>query len=570
MINYLIFVFYLYAILFSVIGYGNIFARFVINNQKLKIDLCELCFYGFFLLITISVTTAFFVNHGYFHNIFIHLIGIASFLIFKNWKKDFKNIKFLSILFLVYFSGILIFKTSDDFGYYHLSYTRFLSDNGFFFGLGNLGHGFRTPSLLFYFNSLNFLPGIQFFSFHFSIFYLLVFSSFFIIKKIIYYLEKKFLFLFFFLIFIFLFHNNIFYRLGEYGVDRTAQGLILLVVATIIEILYDLKNKSFNKNNLIYKKIIFAIIICCIAASFKAIFLIYLLLILRFFNIIFSKNFIISNFKVIFICSYLTLSIFLINFLSTGCILYPAKNTCNSEMSWSIPKSEVSSMMVHYEWWAKAGGGPGYKNSIDREKYIKNFVWLDNWVKRHFFNKISDFLLSISFLALVIFFSVRHTFGNKIHINKIKMIRTDFYFFSASYLLFFFEWFLNHPSMRYGGFFIVGLPVMLAVSKWLSNCNYKIQKLKKATFFLCILSLIFFNLQNVRRLVSEIGQYQVDIKASPYFILPKVVYKSQNISNVTFQVPINNMCWSTPTPCASTFNYLINNFYWIKVIERKK
>ena len=40
------------------------------------------------------------------------------------------------------------------------------------------------------------------------------------------------------------------------------------------------------------------------------------------------------------------------------------------ETAWSIPKDEVKLMSIHYEWWAKAGGGPGYVHVREIE-YIK-------------------------------------------------------------------------------------------------------------------------------------------------------------------------------------------------------
>ena len=42
-------------------------------------------------------------------------------------------------------------------------------------------------------------------------------------------------------------------------------------------------------------------------------------------------------------------------------------------------------MSLHYEWWSKAGGGPGYKSNIKKDVYVENFNWINNWVKRHFF-----------------------------------------------------------------------------------------------------------------------------------------------------------------------------------------
>ena len=33
-------------------------------------------------------------------------------------------------------------------------------------------------------------------------------------------------------------------------------------------------------------------------------------------------------------------------------------------------------MKLHYEWWAKAGGGPGYKSEIPKEIYVKILIGL--------------------------------------------------------------------------------------------------------------------------------------------------------------------------------------------------
>ena len=48
-------------------------------------------------------------------------------------------------------------------------------------------------------------------------------------------------------------------------------------------------------------------------------------------------------------------------------------------------------MSTHYEWWEKVYG-PGYSQG-PKEEYIKNFVWLENWIEKYFFNKVSDTLL---------------------------------------------------------------------------------------------------------------------------------------------------------------------------------
>ena len=59
------------------------------------------------------------------------------------------------------------------------------------------------------------------------------------------------------------------------------------------------------------------------------------------------------------------------NYLNTGCLLYPAEKTCLIKQEWSIPSEEVKLMSTHYEWWAKAGGGPGYSHELKKDEYIK-------------------------------------------------------------------------------------------------------------------------------------------------------------------------------------------------------
>ena len=53
----------------------------------------------------------------------------------------------------------------DDFSYYHFPYSYILTQHNLILGLGNLDLGFRTPSSLFYLNSVFYLPYIKFYMF---------------------------------------------------------------------------------------------------------------------------------------------------------------------------------------------------------------------------------------------------------------------------------------------------------------------------------------------------------------------------------------------------------------------
>jgi len=96
------------------------------------------------------------------------------------------------------------------------------------------------------------------------------------------------------------------------------------------------------------------------------------------------------------------LCVILVYFFNTGCLLYPVQQTCISGIEWGIPRSEVSNLNTHYQWWAKAGGGPGYTHEMEKNLYIKNFNWLSNWIDKYFFNKMTDFLAGLSFILIVL------------------------------------------------------------------------------------------------------------------------------------------------------------------------
>jgi hypothetical protein len=73
---------------------------------------------------------------------------------------------------------------------------------------------------------------------------------------------------------------------------------------------------------------------------------------------------------------------------------------------------EVQQMNNWYELWSKGGAAPNFR--IDNpEEYIKNFNWVSNWIDIYFFNKVSDFILGITFLISIFLFFFRKTFFKK-------------------------------------------------------------------------------------------------------------------------------------------------------------
>ena len=127
---------------------------------------------GLLILCIYSYLSSLFISHSELHNFLILLLGLFCFFYFK-FKNNDQN-KLLSLLLIVYFLGFLIFKTHDDFPYYHFNYSYYLTQMPTTMGIGNFNLGLRTPSSIFYLNSLFYLQSQNIFSFkclHFQYFY---------------------------------------------------------------------------------------------------------------------------------------------------------------------------------------------------------------------------------------------------------------------------------------------------------------------------------------------------------------------------------------------------------------
>mgnify|MGYP001322355131 FL=1 len=165
-IDFIILFFFYFSSIVSTFGYGSYLQK-IINIPFNKKCLGYSGLIGFFFLTIYSYFSNFFYDHNVYHNLIILIFGLYLFYL-KNLEKLFskKNIKIIIFIFFFIFLSFLIFKSHDDFPYYHFPYTYYLTQNSSFIGVGQFNHGFRTPSSLFYFNSLFYLPIIKFHLFH--------------------------------------------------------------------------------------------------------------------------------------------------------------------------------------------------------------------------------------------------------------------------------------------------------------------------------------------------------------------------------------------------------------------
>ena len=553
--NTLIFTVLSILIMFSILGYGLIFTNKIFQkNEYLNLPIKGI--FGIFLLSIISSITNLFVPHNYIHNTLLLFVGLLIFIIFL--KKGFveeKELKTIFVVFVCLFIGFLISKTNEDFPYYHLPNSLQFSSHKLEFGLGNISHGFKHVSSIFLINSVFYLPYVEFYLYNLTNFLLQIF--------------------FFSGIIIFLRQNNFnnfskvfmtislitflvkFYRLSEYGADYLGQFLVLL---SIIFASFAISKKKLTLNQ---KEQIFLISMLLIIFSIttKFLYVIYIIIPLALFFYLFGLKEIIKfslnkKMLVVSICSLLFFVFF--NFTATGCFLYPVTLTCLTEgVNWAIPETTVKSLNIHYKAWSKAGIGVGY-GVTNFQEYISGINWFENWIEKYFFTKVSDYILVLIFISLIflILFKKHFTKYQTIDFNT-KAVKISY----LSIIIVFLIWFFNFPTLRYAGYTIVFLILVLPVSFFLAKkVNFSKKVVIKKINLLIILAIIIFNIKNIERLNKEFN-YKINENHNfsnfPFFWVDEVNYKTILIEDKYFYEVIGNKsCWNVPSTCLKNRSYL--------------
>ena len=517
---FILFVFY-FLIVFSVFGYGKLISNVVKENYDVGFQGLT----GLSFLIILSYLTNFFVKHDYYHNSIIISFGFIVFLLYllKYPKKIFQEVKILIIIFSIIFFGLLMYKNHDDFFYYHFPYTLTIVEYKKILGIGNLNHGFRTPSSIFYINSIFYLPFVKYFMMNVAAALFMGFSNIFLIKKIKEYInEKNQYHLLFISLLSFVYINIQFARISEHGTDRSALILLFILVILFLESFSFLNKKNLNqKIETSYRKILIILFLIC---SLKTFYLLYgLLFLLWIINIIKKNkninlifNIILLN-KITYFFLFGVLLVLLNVYLNTGCVVYPAYLTCFGDFEWSIPVDQVKQMKIWYEQWSKAGAGPNYRVE-NVSLYLSDFNWVKNWFDKYFFTKVSDALLVILLIIIIFYF----TFRSK---QKIITTNSDYIIIYIGILALSLEWFINHPALRYGGYSLIALIFFIPLSIYLSKFSYSFKQIKLKTSILILISLTFFLTKNLNRIYTEYDKYNYNVFAKPFYNLSKDAFR---------------------------------------------
>ncbi len=547
-------------IIVSTLGYGLIFCNKIFFKSR-YINLPLKGIFGIFFLYIISSITHLVLPHNHIHNSLLLFFGIIFFIIcFEKKIIEKKQLKIIFIIFICLFVGFLISKTNEDFPYYHLPNSLQFATHKLEFGLGNLNHGFKHFSSIFIINSIFYLPYVDIYLFNITNFMLQIFFF----SGLVILLKNKNL-------------NNFtkalgslalitflvkFYRLSEYGADYLGQFLVLLSFI-FVTIAFSKKKIKFNE-----KKELFLIsnILIFFAITTKFLYVIYFLIPIIFvylykikdiYKFILDKNFLIVS---IFSIS----SIIFFNFTSTGCLIYPVTFTCfTNTINWSIPEDVINSLNLHYKTWSKAGIGAGY--GIENQKeYISGINWIENWFRKYFFTKVSDFILVVVLVSIVfiLYFKQNFRVQNKLNFN-IKASKISY----LTIIIIFFVWFFNFPTLRYAGYTILFLTLILPLAIFFAKrINFSDKLIIRKFHLILIVGIFIFNFQNIKRLNKELNlttDEHHNFSNFPFYWVDNVDYEKIFIENKNFyKVTSKKACWNVPATCLKDVTNL--------KIERKK
>ena len=507
-----------FTIFFSILGYGFLLSFYVFKKNELRfINYGYLGIFGILFLILISYTTNLIISHNKIHNLFIISSGLFFFFYFN--KNYFLKKKLLSsiLVFLILSIGFYISKTHDDFPHYHYLYISQITNYKIQFGLPWFHYGFNHHSSLFYLHSLFYLPIIEKNLFNFGPIYILGFANLVFLNKIFSYKLKKLDLIFYINLINLIFINIFFSRLSEHGTDRSASILILLIFSLLIEFIISIEKRLIT----------ILILLVSLSITLKSFYIIYLFIFLLLF-IFFKKKkelliFYFKSKSIIFSFFSIFYAI-LFNFINNGCIIYPIAKTCFEEFSWSKSKEMVIAQMNWYEQWSKAGAGPNFRVD-DALNYIQRFNWVSNWIDMYFFNKVSDYLLSLALLSIIflIFFINKNKIKNSLSNNNKKNLIILFLFLAVLIFL----WFIKNPDLRYGGgYAIIALFFFIPICFILSSFDNSFLSKKKIIFFLIIFCFFIFFNRNIYRLYKEYIKYDYNLFLNPYYQIDKNEYES--------------------------------------------
>ena len=487
----------------SIMGFGIFVNNFLIKDKVEIINQFNYFFLGIVFILPVSFIYYLIIGNELIINFFIILIGLIFFI--KNVKLN--KIKFNFILTLLFFTGLIISKTHEDFTSYHFQHIKELSDGTLKFGLANLDERY------FYSSIFSYVQGIFKFNYfdlnliHVPIylFYLALIGY----LSIEIYKKEKSYFCSILLILVIL----KFRRLSEFGYDYIGQFILLYI---FIEYIWNTKKSSSIQNSKLILIYASSVLIKITNLYFLPVIFIYLISQKKIKYLLVYKRLIFPLFLIILTFSGNS-------FLKTGCLNYLVKETCfkSEKINWAFEYKNIENAKELTKNWSR-GFFHQKKTDYNSKEYNKNLKWISNWFSLHFIGKILPFIILLISIILLLSYVV---------FSKKKVIQKD-YFILLGITLSLIIWLLNFPQFRFG---FAGIAIFFLL---IGNLVFggKIDLNKKKLKIVVCLAIVYFNTYNISRISNEFQRNDLyKFVNFPWFAQFKLEYEKKNDNNLVYQ-----------------------------------
>ena len=506
-----LFIFYTIFCFFSVLGYGILFNKLIYRDKAANIG--ELGFYGFLIIFFISIFFHFFIPLFYWFNLNVLLIGlIISLINIRLIYNQFSNSsRTILACTLVLLTAILINNTHGDHEWYHLMYVNYLNNFKIVFGLVNIqnslahGHGWMDIMGLF---SLPIVEnkGVSIIA--------LIFFYFFLLYLLIEIKTTKIKSVKIFSIIVIVFSFATYNKLADFGAEIQPSLIIIILILNIIKIL---ENKNIDE---MLMKIIFYAFYAVVLRIGSIIILpiLFFILLLNYTSVLklFYKYLRLYFFLAMFFIIFLVK-----NFIISGCLYFPIYQTCfdNNKITWAVPIEEARERYeflraISHRWHfyvieeANLEKREDYYEPMSEGKILdprsynkKTFFWLKYWSKDPDNAKLLNSILIILFCFFCFFIFSKKKSNLIKSLNFVSKKNNLIHLGLISSVL---MWFFLSPSMRYGGYPIVGGTLIFYFSLILSNNLIVKKNFNFIAIFLIFLSTSYFSIKNIARILNKI------------------------------------------------------------------
>lgn len=485
-INLISFPIFMFFILISILGFGNLFNKIIyINTDSLGLKnlffIQGLIFIG---LIFIFINIFFPIN-----NIFSFLVIFLGsiFYLYNFIKIDSKKNEIIFILFIIIFSFIFSFYSglSDDFNYHYETIKNFKNKNLF-----EITHH-RTISYNSHWLFLTSIFSISYFTSSLfiltSLFYSITIYDLFKVSLIIKNNKEYYLSIISYLILIFFL--GVLNQYKDLGTDIPGVIICIYIFLLIFQYFFK-KNVEGLINIYIFLFLLgyFALIIK-ITNSLIFLFLIFIILKLKKFKI---------NYWSVFIVSLLPLPWMFQNYIISGCLIWPISLTCFSNIDLAVNETYLIESFA--------------KGDISTTMNVNDFYWIKVWFANHFNKLIEIYLVYILVLLIPIIFIFRKKENRKeisLYFSKENFFGLNYLYILLIILISNLVWFVYAPAYRFGIFYNLSLIIILFIPFLVILIEKKYNFIVKYSKYLFVFIFIYFLIENFNKIEWYDKRYDV-------------------------------------------------------------